>query len=236
MIQQKDRELLAWIKQVLPEQEVILGSPHLLEGKQGISLYLLALAAPSSVGTHRPSAMQIVLRYLITVWEIYDIQVHLLLERLITDVLTNPTHRFEVDFTALPDTLWLALGVAPRPALVLTLQVLVEKPQAPFPVIRHPLDIQFMQSTRKLEGKVYGPDPQMPIVGARIELPALHLNSSTDVHGYFSFDLMEPVEAPAPDTVDCFEILIKYKGQTWPRSITPGELLTFDIDILPESK
>ena len=46
MIKQADREVQAWIQEVVADAEVVLGPPRQLDGKHGVSLYLLALADP----------------------------------------------------------------------------------------------------------------------------------------------------------------------------------------------
>ncbi|GHO58431.1 hypothetical protein [Ktedonobacter robiniae] len=50
MIDQVDRELQEWVKSVVMGADVVLGPPRQLEGKYGVSLYLLALINPRKRG------------------------------------------------------------------------------------------------------------------------------------------------------------------------------------------
>lgn len=202
MIDQTDRALTAWVKGIVSEVDVVLGLPHLLEGKSGISLYLLALAAPSPVWVHRQPATRVTLRYLVTAWAPDEELAHRLLGKLVLAGLEK--REYELDLAELPVALWTSLGLAPRPAFIICLPLLLEQPAATTPLVGGPLTIQGTPAG-SLHGIVLGPG-DIPIAGAGIELPALQLSTHTNARGTFFFATV-PVGSPG------VHLVVKARGQ-----------------------
>jgi hypothetical protein len=201
MLNQADRELQAWAQGVVPEGEVVLGSPRQLEGRYGVSLYLLALADPLPAWISRQSGKQIALRYLVTAWAAEEEQAHALLGKLLIAAIEK--REYELSLEELPMTLWTALGIAPRPALMLLAPYVIEQPERVVKLVRGPLVVQGVP-VRSLHGIVLGPG-EIPIAGAGVELPALQLRSSTDSRGRFSF-------ATVPGGAQNFQLIVKARG------------------------
>lgn len=203
MIDQADRDLQAWIQSVIPEIDIVLAPPQQMMGKQGVSLYLLALARPSPAWMNRQPTSQIALRYLITTWAANDEEAHHLLGKLIYAVMEK--REYELDLTELPTPLWTALGIGPRPSCTLIAPLAFERPEPVSHLVRGPLVIHGAP-IRSLHGVVLGPG-DIPIAGASVELSALSLSSHTDAHGRFHFSSV-PAEPRA------MQLLIKARGYT----------------------
>lgn len=201
MIDQADRELQAWIRGIVPEVTVILGAPHQLEGQQGINLYLLALANPLPSWVNRQAGKRIALRYLVTAWAAEEERAHALLGKLVFAAMEK--REYEVNLEELPVTLWVALGIAPRPALTLWVPCTLEQQERAVKLVRGPLVVHGAP-VRSLHGIVLGPG-DIPVAGADIELPALQLRGRTDTRGKFFF-------ATVPGESQHFQVVVKARG------------------------
>jgi hypothetical protein len=201
MLDQADRELQAWVQGVVPEVKVVLGLPRQLEGGNGVSLYLLALADPLPAWVGRQSSKQVALRYLVTTWAAEEEQAHALLGKLLIGAMEK--REYELSLEELPETLWVALGIAPRPALTLRVPYSIGKQERVIKLVRGPLVVQGAP-VRSLHGIVLGPD-DIPIAGASVELPALQLRGSTDTRGRFFF-------ATVPGESQSFQLIVKARG------------------------
>ncbi|MBO0777707.1 MAG: DUF4255 domain-containing protein [Ktedonobacteraceae bacterium] len=201
MIDQVDRELQAWVKSVVVEDNVVLGPPHQLDGKQGISLYLLALADPLPMWVNRQPATRLALRYLVTAWAENDEEAHRLLGKLI--IAEREKREYELDLADLPATIWTAFGIAPRPAFILCVPFYFAQPEPATPLVQGPLVVQGSPVV-SLHGVVLGPG-DVPIVGARLELPTLQLHGYTDTQGRFLF-------TSVPGESRHLQLLVKAKG------------------------
>ncbi|MGH2478848.1 MAG: carboxypeptidase-like regulatory domain-containing protein [Ktedonobacteraceae bacterium] len=202
MIKQADREVQAWIQEVVADAEVILGPPRQLDGKHGVSLYLLALADPLPAWANWQAAQRIALRYLITTWATEEEEAHILLEKLVFAAMEK--REYELSLTELPVALWTALGIAPRPGLTLWVPCSLAQPEQAIKLVRGPL-VMHGAPVRSLHGIVLGPG-DVPIVGAGVELPALQLRGHTDTRGRFHF-------ATVPGTAQPFQLIVKAKGR-----------------------
>lgn len=202
MIQQADREVQAWVQEVVADAPVVLGSPRLLEGKRGVSLYLLALAEPLPAWANWQPAKRVALRYVITTWAHEEEEAHSLLEQLVFAAMEK--REYELNLAELPATIWAALGIAPRPAFTLWVPCALEQPEQAIKLVRGPL-VLHGAPVRSLHGIVSGPG-DIPIVGASVELPALQLRCHTDTRGRFHF-------ASVPGTGQAFQLIVKAKGR-----------------------
>jgi hypothetical protein len=202
MIDETDRHLTTWIGRILDQATVSLSPPAATEAGKGVGLYLLELLQSQPPrGTRRPPLLM-TLRYLITTHAPEPEDAHQMLGTLVVAALENS--EFEVEQEPLPLALWNALGVAPRPSFVLRVPFRVERPEKLAPLVRQPLIIKQLP-LRSFAGRVLGPD-DIPIMNARVELPALDLFTSTDSKGRFHF-------ASIPDAPGSREVRVRAKGQ-----------------------
>lgn len=202
VIDQADRELQEWVKSIVTGVEVVLGPPRQLDGKYGVSLYLLALATPPPAWMNRQPATRVALRYLVTAWAEDDEQAHSLLGKLVLAVMEK--REYELDLAELPATMWTALSIAPRPAFTLCVPLYVERPEPVTRLVHGPLVVRGAPVIN-LHGIVLGPG-DIPIVGASVELPALQLSEHTDARGRFYFSTV-------PGEPRGIQLLVKAKGR-----------------------
>lgn len=187
MIDTIDRDLLEWLKATVPKTAVSFAAPPADGGdKPVVSCYLLALAAaPPTRGaaTGGPAPQQFALRYLISVSAAVAEDAHRVLGPLVFAAMDRPGCEVELDM--LPADLWLALGVVPRPAFVLRVPLRLARPEPTSGVVLHPIVINHAP-LRPLAGRVVGPG-DVPLAGARLDLPSLHLSTRSDHRGCFIF-------------------------------------------------
>lgn len=202
MIDETDRRLTTWIGGILDQANVSLAPPEATESGKGVGLYLLELLhSQPQRATRRPPHLM-TLRYLVTTHAPKPEEAHKMLGDLVIAALENT--EFEVEQEPLPASLWTALGVAPRPSFVLRVPLRHERPEKLAPMVRQPLIVKQLP-LRGFAGRVLGPD-NIPIVNARVELPALDLYTSTDSKGRFHF-------AAIPDAPGSRLLRVRAKGQ-----------------------
>ncbi len=85
---------------------------------------------------------------------------------------------WQVEQERLPPDTWAAFGTPPRPSFVLRLPVIKERPEPAVKLVRKPLTVKHTGLVG-LHGAVLGPE-DIPIAGARVELPAFGLSATTD--------------------------------------------------------
>lgn len=214
MIESVDRRLSDWIRNVLDDAEVFLTAPTASETGRGIGLYLLELIhTPAARTAQQQPPLQVTLRYLVTTRADQPEEAHRLLGNLIFAALENA--ELEVEQEAPPPSLWSALGVAPRPSFILRTPLRRERPEQAAPRVKRPLVVKSAAMT-KLRGQVFGAG-DVPVAGARVELPSVSLSTRTDFDGRFSFSAV-----PASPGAQLFRV--KARGREF--SITaerPGE-------------
>jgi hypothetical protein len=202
MIDETDRRLTTWIGGILDQANVSLAPPEATESGKGVGLYLLELLhSQPQRGARRPPHLM-TLRYLVTTHAPKPEEAHKMLGDLVIAALENT--EFEVEQEPLPASLWTALGVAPRPSFVLRVPLRHERPEKLAPLVRQPLIVKQLP-LRRFAGRVLGPD-DIPIMNARVELPALDLYTSTDSKGRFHF-------AAIPDAPGSRLLRVRAKGQ-----------------------
>lgn len=202
MIDETDRRLTTWIGGILDQANVSLAPPAATESGKGVGLYLLELLQSQPPrGTRRPPLLM-TLRYLVTTHAPKPEDAHQMLGALVVAALQDP--EFEVEQEPLPVALWSALGVGPRPSFVLRVPLRVDRPEKLAPLVRQPLIVKQLP-LRGFAGRVLGPD-DIPIMNARVELPALDLFTSTDSKGRFHF-------AAIPDAPGSRQLRVRAKGQ-----------------------
>jgi hypothetical protein len=220
MIDTVDEQLLEWLKSEVPGSPVSLAPPTAgLEAKPAVSCYLLELAAapPARAPANgRPVPLQLGL-------DLY-LEAHRLLGNLVLAAMDRPG--CEVDLTPPPAAMWQALGAIPRPAFVMQLPLRRERPLPSTGIVRHPIVIR-EASLRALSGRVLGPG-EVPLAGARLEIPALHLSTRSDATGRFTFP-------PIPSSPLPSEVIVTARGRMLrvvPDQLIDGErqlIITFPI-------
>jgi hypothetical protein len=202
-VDEVDQLLESWIRTVLGEVSVTLASPQ--EAQTGVSLYLLDLAhAPLTRAVKDRPPHRIMLRYLITAQGTEPHEIHRRLGELLFAALDSP--ELEVETEPLPEAVWTALNLVPRPSLVLRVPLLRERSEERLvPLVRTPLVVK-SAAICSLSGVVRGPG-DIGILGARVELPALNLFTATDLRGRFHFATV-PSEPPVK------VLRVKAKGRT----------------------
>ena len=184
MIDEVDRRLREWAATVVGEVPVSLAPPSReREGEAGVGLYLFDLAESPSPRTSGPQPLQFLLRYLVTASSPEPEEAHRLLGELLFAALETP--EMEVEVGAVPVALWQAFGAAPRPAFTLRMPMLKERRKRPVRRVLEPLVVEASRLAR-LAGVVLGPG-DLPLAGARVELPALNVSTRTDFQGRFQF-------------------------------------------------
>jgi hypothetical protein len=205
MIEAFDERVKDWILSVAAGTEVSLAAPKSQESGSGVGAYLLDVtkAPPSNTG-RRPAPLHLTLRYLVTTWSDNPEDAHQLLVRLMFAAMESADYQIEADPP--PVSVWRALGVSPRPAFFLRVPLVYERPSIPAKLVRQPLKIQASPLV-SLHGLVLGPD-KTPLTDCRVEIPALHLSTSTDYKGRFCF--------PGVPGEGASRLLVKAKGRELP--------------------
>lgn len=211
MLAQADSYLRQWVVNCLGEIPISFAPPNdQLTGK-GVSLFLLELLETPPASTNTIAPVQFSARYLVTTWGEPE-QAHQLLGELVLAALEGLPADMEMALETVPAQLWLALHVLPRPSFFLHLLIRKPRPEPEIKYVTQPLVIE-MTPTTALVGVVLG-SGAMPMVGARIECPALDLSTVTDQKGRFRFG-----NVPASLAL---RLIIKAKGRQL--SITTHQL------------
>jgi hypothetical protein len=192
MIDQLDTKLAQWAGGILGETDVAFAPPQPSAPGRGVSLYLMEIVhTPVGRGV-RLTPLQIILRYLVTTWAKQSEEAHRMLGELVFAALANT--EFEVEQDPLPISAWAGFGVPPRPSFILRVPLRQERPEKRAPLVQHELVVK-AALMRSLSGLVLGPG-NIPLMNARVELPALQLATETDSSGRFYFAAV-PAQPPA---------------------------------------
>ncbi|HTU01020.1 MAG TPA: Pvc16 family protein [Candidatus Sulfotelmatobacter sp.] len=183
MIDQVDRRLRDWVKGVVEGVDVRLEAPRAAETGRGIGLYLMEMASLPPPSTHQLPPWQVGLRYLVTTWSPESEEAHRILGELVFAALQNP--EFQVELEPVPADVWQAFGIAPRPSFVLRVPLQQARARPKVKLVRAAPVVQTAAMVA-LQGVVRGPG-DIPIAGADVEIPALHLSTRTDSRGRFFF-------------------------------------------------
>jgi hypothetical protein len=202
VIHEVDRQLRTWVGSVLTGSTVTLSAPDGGATGSGISLYLIQIAnrPPARGGPKRPP-LRLSLSYLVTTWADDPEDAHRMLGELAFAAMDHAD--YEVELTPVPLAVWSALGAAPRPSFVLRVEIARERPTIAPPIVRASPVLQSSAAV-SIHGIVAGPGG-VPIMGARVECPALGLATRTDAKGRFRFSAV-PADPPP-------ELRVVAKGQ-----------------------
>lgn len=211
MIEQADTRLQEWTENILDGVTVSFAPPKTKQTGKGISLYLIEFdAAPAARGTNRPP-LQFTLVYLVTVYGYEPEEGHRLLGELIFAALDSTD--FEIDLKPLPTAAWAAFGVPPQPSFFLRALARRDRPEPEIKYVRHPL-VARATPVASLEGVVLGPG-DIPLVGARVDVPGLTTRTQTDAYGRFSFSML-PAEPPVK------QLRVRAKGRELQVTVEPS--------------
>ncbi|NUO61663.1 MAG: carboxypeptidase regulatory-like domain-containing protein [Hamadaea sp.] len=179
------------------------GGPHPPTG--GVTVYLLEVRpARQTRGTGPREPYRFTVRFLVTGPV-----------RALDSVLTAAVHAGEPEIllTAGDPALWQALGVPPRPALIVDLPAVVGYAEQPAPPVLHKLKIEHV-ARRTLAGTVVGPG-DVPLPAVRVEVLGTTLTTTTDARGRFTV-------AGVPDTGEV-RLRLVGRGRTFVAAVDPGE-------------
>ena len=167
-----DQRALDWAANLLPEAEVSLVLPR--GGSVGSSekpqvvLYLVSLVSRDLGPKRDAQTLRVGLRYLVTTWGMAAAVEHAILCKLAFAALEE-THKVssvpevELDLTPPPNDFWIALGLAPRPCLFLTVALSRARVVQPVRRVEKPLVLHATQdlpsrSSRSVQDRAGG-DP-----------------------------------------------------------------------------
>lgn len=211
MIQEADAQVSAWIGGVAGAP-VWLERPRDHGEEKGVGLYLLELGEQPPAREGRQAPLQIQLRYLVTTWAGSAEEEHRILGRLVFAALERTD--WQVALRSLAPETWAALGVPPRPAFVLQVPLRVERPAPIARRVRSPLLVHVVASV-PFAGRVVGPG-DLPVAGARVELPSLSAAAETDWDGRFLFP-----KVPAEPRTKRIRVLAKGTVQEFTPDVPP---------------
>lgn len=212
MIDDVDRKLREWVSEVTAGVEAVLTEPSFpAAGTSVISLYLCEiLESPPPRTTSRPP-LQVNLRYLITSWSPDPEEAHRRLGQLLFAAMDN--REFQVDLTPVSPAVWAGFGIPPRPSFGLLVPFRQTRHQPLAKPVLQPLVVQ-QSPVRPLRGRVLGPG-EIPLMGARVELPGIGKYTRTDARGFFSFAQVPTDPAPA-------QIEVKARGRQMRVDLSPA--------------
>lgn len=180
MIDQVDERISDWILSLMnltPSLALPEGKPEEPE----VFIYLLDVVDdPLRRNTNRPPT-QPVLRYLVCTAASDPKQAHQMLGELLNAALDHP--EFEVELGPLSEKVWPALGVTPRPAFILRAALPREFPPSQIKLVTRGAELGGSPLV-DFFGLVHGPG-QVPIAGARVEVPNLYRYAYADGRGRF---------------------------------------------------
>jgi hypothetical protein len=195
------RLVTSWIKPAVGEIAIGFGpveATPLLEGAAAIHLTFLGItpAAPARSVSRQPQSLLMFARYLVTAIAPSPAEADRLIVALGFSALDRGSPELERDGAA-PD-LWLAMGVAARPALLV--REVLERPRIArrVPLVRYPAVTEYSPG-RKVSGRVVGPG-EVPITGASVEVLSAGLITYSDHRGEFTLAGV-PTGPPDPTLV-----------------------------------
>jgi len=204
MAEEFDGRLKNWVGSVIEGIDVSLAPPESKRSGRGVGLYLLELVQSPLPSANKRPPLQLVLRYLITTWSDKPEDAHQMLVALMFAAMENKD--FQVELEALPTTVWTAFGVPPRPSFILRAPLRQERPEPQTKLVRERPRVE-MSPIVGLHGLLLGPGA-IPLSDCRIEIPALHVSTSTDYRGRFYF--------PAVPASGNKQLVVKAKGVELP--------------------
>ena len=225
VIEQADDLVTKWVGEVLPKATVSLDRPKAERPGSGVSIHLLELVeGPMPRGVRRPTVLEMSVRYLVTTWAKDERAAHRLLGELAFAAIEHED--FELDFEPMPSSFWEAVGVAPRPHVLLRVPVRRERRERLAKRVEQPLVVHTTGMTN-LEGVIVGPG-DVPVPDAFIELPGLQRYTRSDRKGRFVFAGL-PADPPVG------KVRIHAKGRDFslsPDGAADGRAMLIELDFV----
>ncbi len=193
-----EKQLRAWVKAVVGDTPTTWGAPAAPPTLPAVNLYLKDFEPAPAARGDKPGPRQFKARYLITAWAAEPAAEHALLAELAFAALDLPDA--EVDFGPLPDTLWSAFGLKPRPAFFVALPVRRQRPVRPIKRVLKPVVESGVLGW--FEGLVVGPN-DVPLSAVHVEVPGAGFTTRTDERGRFRFPRVPGDAIPQRVVVSC---------------------------------
>jgi len=227
-IEEIDQQLTDWVTTATGASSVTPSAPLPVQGDGEVSVYLLdMLGEPTARGSQKPP-LQVALRYLVTAGGADARAGHRYLWDLVVKTLEKAEpeqNGWAVEMAGMSAATWLAMGVTPRPSIVLRVPLRHEWATPVAPPVTRPMEVRggFIQ---ELAGRIVAGPDDLPVAGALVELTALGRSTYTDGAGRFRFGGV-PAGALAPD-----RLRVRAKGRDRTVALGPaageatgGELL-----------
>ncbi len=189
-IDEIDRRLITWVQEVFEDLPVVLTAPSAPAKGPVVGLLLIQVIPSASSRAKSEMPLQATLRYLVTVWGEPTEEAHRVIGELLFNAMDKEDLELEQDGLSMDG--WTALGMKPQPSFVIRVPQRRERLRERAPLIRQPMVING-GIAELVEGVVLGPD-DIPITGARVELPAANLSTQTDSRGRFRFAAVPPLD------------------------------------------
>jgi hypothetical protein len=174
-------QLRTWVQNAVDVDTVSLDPPGPADGATVVSCYFYAIGENPPMRSARNAPLQLACYVLVSCTAPTALESSRILSELIFATMQNPD--YEIVLEPPPAEFWLALGVIPRPCYALRIPLRIERPSAAVPRVRQPLSVEGAPITQ-LNGVVLGPG-DIPIAGARVEVPMLQRTTRTDANGRF---------------------------------------------------
>jgi hypothetical protein len=183
MIDEIDARLSDWVKESLGKEkaELSFGIPKEPPKSTTVTLSLVGVLPTPSPRTPQRPPLKLVLRYLVGVQAADVEDAHRILGTLAFSAMEVPD--FEVETGAPEAALWSALGIPLQPSFAIRVPLLKIRPEPKPRRVRFPI-VMRTSPIHSLAGVVLGPG-EIPIMGARVEIPGSGRPVQTDYSGHF---------------------------------------------------
>lgn len=189
------QELADWIRSTLGKDkaELVWGTPAAAAKAPTVSVTLLEIIPTPLPRTAEKPPLKLTLRYLLSAQASDPKDAHRLLAALAFAAMEQTG--WTVEPGSLGAEAWVALGVPLQPSLQLNIPLLRERPAPHVGRVRE-LMVLRTASLRAITGTVLGPG-DLPIMGARVDLPSLGRYARTDHLGWFRLSGVPTNPTPA---------------------------------------
>jgi hypothetical protein len=178
-IEAATRDLMAWLAKTAGEPAKLAAPQD--TATDGLSLWPLELRPQpqtrGSSATREPFRFGV--RYLVTASGPNGLR---LLDKVLTAAATTGDSQFLLE--AGDPALWQALGVPPRPAVIIETPVQIKPPEVVVPPVLQPLRLSIIPRVT-VTGRVVGPG-DVPLAAMRVEVPGTPYKTETDAQGRFA--------------------------------------------------